>query len=348
MNGRIRIAFAREPSYFGAAGVDGKQVQVGVCRDTVSGRVVGMGSRAISPRYVEEQPRSIGYLSGLRLLPEHRGQGRLLARGYQFLRDLHADREADFYLTTIADENTAAIRLLTSGRAGLPVYHPWGRYSTLAIRPRAAAPGMRSLPGGPHFRTATIADRDMLVEFWHRFGKLRQFFPVYEAADLFCNAGLLSGLRPEDVALAFLGEELVATLAVWDQRNFKQTIVHGYDGWLAFGRPLYNAYARMMRRPVLPRPGSTLSCAVAAVPIVRGDDVKVFRLLLQWQLSQLRDRGVRTLLLGLHQDDPLMPAARKFTSVEFVTRLYVVYWPEDSPNLAAIMNRVPYLELGCL
>jgi hypothetical protein len=207
---------------------------------------------------------------------------------------------------------------------------------------------MRSLPGGPHVRTATIGDRDMLLEFWHRFGKLRQFFPVFETTDLFCNAGLLNGLRPEDVSLAFLGEELIGTLAVWNQRSFKQTIVHGYDGWLALARPLYNAYARMMQRPVLPRPGSKLSCAFAAVPIVCGDDVKVFRLLMEWQLRQLRGRGIQKLLLGLHQDDPLLPAARRFSSVEFVTRLYVVYWPEDTPNLATIMSRVPYLELGCL
>ena len=87
----------------------------------------------------------------------------LLARGYQFLRQLHADRRADFYLTTIADENRAAIRLLTSGRAELPVYNPWGRYITLAIRPRPDASAMGSNHDGLHFRTATIADRDILL-----------------------------------------------------------------------------------------------------------------------------------------------------------------------------------------
>jgi hypothetical protein len=129
MEGRIRVAFAREPSYFAAASVDGNQLQVGVCRDKATGHVVGMGSRSVSRRYVNGRPQPVGYLSGLRLLPEYRGQGGLLARGYKFLRQLHADNAARFYLTTISEDNEPAQRGLkrSGGPADLsalrPVYH---------------------------------------------------------------------------------------------------------------------------------------------------------------------------------------------------------------------------------
>jgi hypothetical protein len=349
MGGRFRIAFAREPSYFDAAAVDGKIVQVGICRDSVSNRVVGMGSRAVSLRYVNEQQRPVGYLSGLRLLPEYRGQGRLLARGYQFLKELHQDQTTEFYLTTIADQNVAAIQLLTSRRGGLPVYHPHGRFCTLALRPRRVASNGSCNDDKVHCRAGTLSDRNMLLEFWNRQGKLRQFFPVYKSSDLFeAKGGLLKGLRPQDVALAYRGQELVGTLAAWNQRSFKQTIIEGYTLWLAFARPLYNVCAQMMRWPVLPMAGSTLNCAYAAVPVIGSDDAGVFRSLLKWQLNRSAALGLQSLLVGLHEDDPLMPVAREFSRVEYITRLYIVYWPDDMPDLASLTGRVPYLELGSL
>jgi len=133
MHGDIELAFAREPSYFDASAVDGKYVQVVSVFDKKSRRLIGMGSRAINPCYVNGQVTNVGYLSALRLLPEYRGKAALLARGYQFFRELHNDHRAPFYLTTVAADNTPAIKLLTTQRAGLPIYHPLGKYCTLTL-----------------------------------------------------------------------------------------------------------------------------------------------------------------------------------------------------------------------
>jgi hypothetical protein len=347
MSGRIRVAFAREPSYFAAAEVDGKTVQVGICRDTTIGRVVGMGSRAVSPRYVNGQPQPVGYLSGLRLLPQYRGQGRLLARGYQFLRQLHADNATNFYLTTIADDNEAAIRLLTSGRGGLPIYQPWGRYVTMVMNTKRNRRG-RVSNDALDCRTATTADGAMILKFLRAHGPTRQFFPDYEESDLFTDAGLLKGLRPDDITLAFLNDELVGTLAAWDQRGFKQTFVCGYAGWLRFARPLYNACAWLARRPLLPQCGAMIDADVGAIPVVRGDDFGVFTMLLERQLDRLATRGTCRLLFGLHENDPLLSVARRYTSREYVTRLYIVTWPDGCEAIGELKGRVPYLELGCL
>jgi hypothetical protein len=347
MAGRIRVAFAREPSYFDATAVNGKNVQVGVCRDITTGRVVGMGSRAVSPRYVNGQPQPVGYLSGLRLLPQYRGQGRLLARGYQFLRQLHSDNSTRFYLTTIADDNDAAIRLLTSGRAGLPTYQPWGRYVTMVVNTKRTR-GDRSSNGDLHCRAATTADCSIILEFLHAHGPARQFFPAYNNGDLFTGAGLLKGLRPDDILLAFRNDELTGTLAAWDQREFKQTFVCGYAGWLRFARPLYNACAWLARRPLLPQCGAMIDADVGAIPVVRGDDFGVFTMLLERQLDRLASRGTCRLLFGLHENDPLLSVARRYTSREYVTRLYIVTWPDGCEAIRELKGRVPYLELGCL
>ena len=144
MEGRIAVAFRREPSWFAGAVVDGRFRQVVACRDTRTGRIIGFGCRSIRDVYLNGRPGLVGYLSGLRVLPEHRKLG-LVARGYAAFRELHGDGRVPFYLTTIAAGNRTALDVLTSGRAGLPTYHAAGTYHTVAIalprRPVAAATG---------------------------------------------------------------------------------------------------------------------------------------------------------------------------------------------------------------
>jgi hypothetical protein len=348
MEGSISVAFARQPSYFAAAEVDGTMVQVGIARDRDSGRIIGMGSRATSLRYVNGQPVCVGYLSGLRLRQAYRGQAGLLARGYRFLHQLHEDRRAKYYLTTIAEDNNVAMRLLTSGRAGLPVYHPWGSFHTFAI-----AAGRVAINGAVRHRPVDIqpacaSDRDAIVRFLNEHGPSRQFFPVYEAIDLFSGRGLLRGLSCDDLLLARRNGEIVGTLGCWNQRGFKQVIIHGYHGWLRAMRPVYNTWATIRGRPTLPGAGSILPLNLTAIPVVRADDPDVFRQLLNATLCRMAKHGEPLLLIAFHEADPLFPIARQDAGREYGTKLYIVYWPDDVPDLEALKQRVPYLELGGL
>ena len=88
---------------------------------------------SIGLRYVNGERVPVGYLAGLRLAATSTGAG----RGFW-----HADIVScasctttggpTYYFTTIAADNEVAT-VLTSKRAGLPVYHPCGRFHTLAI-----------------------------------------------------------------------------------------------------------------------------------------------------------------------------------------------------------------------
>jgi hypothetical protein len=347
MEGAISLAFMRRPSYFAAAQVEGRDVQIGILRDGESQKVVGMGSRAISSRYVNGKPTSVGYLSGLRLMHSLRGSAGLLARGYRFLRELHEDRATNFYLTTVANDNPVG-RVLTSARAGLPVYHPCGNYHTLAI---STSRFMRNCARGDNaieIRRAEESDRDAIVTFLNECGPARQFFPVYEREDLFSNRGLLQGLQPTDVTLAVRGTEIAGTIGCWDQRAFKQIIVDRYSPWLVALRPFYNMWASFRQQPVLPAAGSMLAATLAAIPVVRDDNEQVFRQLLATRLHDLAQQGNRLLLVGLHSADPLLRIAQRFAGRDYVTTLYIVYWPEEMPDIEDLLERTPYLELGSL
>ena len=345
MPGAVSVAFGREPSYFHAAVVEGRFRQVVVVRDETSRQVAGVGSRSVSMRYVNGQPTPVGYLSNLRLLSEHRGQG-LLVRGYKFLHRLHQDGRTPLYLTTIAAGNRPALALLTAGRAGMPEYHPAGHYHTLAI-PLTKARRTHAHNSTVNVRPARTDDVPAIMDFLTRVGPRRQFFPCYDAVDFLTGDGVLRDLRPEDVLLAFRDGRVVGTLAGWDQQAFRQDVIHGYGRPLNWLRPLYNTWAGLTKQPQLPRPGAPLRCLTAALPLVDDDDPSVFALLLGEMLSRRSGGKWDYLLLALHESDPLLTAvnvpARRYT-----TNVFTVFWEDGEPMRRSLDARPLYLELGSL
>jgi hypothetical protein len=345
MPGHIAVSFRREPSYFAGAQVDGRFRQVLAVRDRESGRLVGFASRSLGPRYVNGRTESIGYLSSLRILPEHRNRG-LLPRGYAHVRRLHADGRARLYLTTIAEGNRLALDLLTSGRAGLPTYHFAGRYHTLAL-PLPKRPEPRSPPEGVLIRSARPEDVPRISDWLRIEGPRRQFFPVYAAEDFTAADGIFKDLRTEDILLAWRGGQLVGVLAGWDQQGFRQTVVHGYGRLMSCVRPLYNAWACWRNLPGLPRPGEPFRYLTGALPVVQSADPQVFAAL----VDALRTRAAGAysyLLLGLHESDPLFAVTCSWRATRYITRLYLVCWQDGEAFRKGLDGRPPYLELGSL
>jgi hypothetical protein len=350
MPGPITVTFQREPSYFDAAVVEGDFRQVLACRDGNNGPIVGFGARAIDERYVNGRPEPVGYLSGLRLLEAHRNLG-LVARGYAYLRRLHEDGRTRLYVTTIAAGNEQAIRLLTSGRAGLPAYHFAGRYHTMALpigRGRRYV-GAQDSPRGANdvqVRPARPDDLPDVLAFLQAVGPGRQLFPRYQAGDFFNPSGALRDLAAYDLLLAFRAGKLVGTLGAWDQAGFKQTIVAGYGSYLRWLRGLYNCWAGLRGRPRLPQPGQALRYLTAALPVVAGDDAVVFKALVDALLC--RTPAAEYLLIGLAEGDPLLAVLRSYRGVCYTTNVYLVCWQDGDELRASFDGRPLYLELGSL
>ncbi len=349
-DGHIRVSFEREPSYFGASVVEGTDHRTVVCRDMHSlGRIVGMGSRATRLCWVNGAPHRVGYLSGLRIRAECRGVG-LLARGYYLLRQIHEQDPLPFYLTTIAAGNDRAWRLLTSGRAGLPDYQHICDYVSVAI-PLSRQSRTVPLPqtaGRYQLRLATQDDVPELVEFWKRCGCQREFFPVYDCSAFDADAGMLRGMRPEDVLIAYCGGKLVGTLAAWDQSAFRQSVVHDYGSWIAQLRPVINGLARLRGRAGLPSPGERLNLVFAAVPVIDTEHYDCFSALLRIQQQLASGVRHRHLVVGLCDHDPLLSVLSRQRATAYRTRLCVVRWDRHSSTVTLDRHRPPYLEVGSL
>jgi hypothetical protein len=352
----FRISLDRSPSFFSALEVEGDDPAV--CAfvtpggDDQAARVVGTGTMTQRAVFLNRSrvAEPVGQLGSGRIDPRFRG-GTMVARCFRFLHEWHLERQPRVFLTTILEDNVTARAIFESGRAGLPRYRDWGRLVTLNC------PVGRTQPVGldrsVEFRVSegSPGDEPLLVEFWNAHGPRRQFFPAYQQGHLRQDGGLLRGLRVQDLLLcrARTGGEILGTLGVWNQSDFRRWVVNRLPGTLRLSAPLLDLHARLTGGLRLPRPGESLDQRFVACCCAMDDDPGVFGVMLEAARDRLARQGGAWLTLGLHESDPLLATARRMKHRELYSRLYLVHWHEGREAAEAIEpDRCPYVEIGGL
>ena len=343
MPGKIAVSFRREPSFFAGCDVLGRQYQIIKCTDDSSNRIIGLGSRYINSCYINGAERRTGYLADLRIQPEYRGR-LALARGYRYLQELHNRDPAPLYLTMILDGNTAAETILTSGRAGLPVYRPAGKIRTPAV---FLDTRRRAIPlQGIVCRRARPPDRQKIFSFMalHRPGK--QFAQVVHEHDLGSNT--LRGLSIDDFYLAMRGDEIAGVIAAWDQSACRQTHVERYSLGLGLARPFYNLFSAVTPYRPLPSCGEKIPFFYLAFVTIENNDREIFASLLRYVYND-RCRSVwHYFIAGFHESDPLAGVLDDYRGISAAGRLFVVYYPENLPDYARLDGRIPNIEISMI
>jgi hypothetical protein len=345
LEGAIRVSLEGEPNGFLTAAIQGDIHQILVGRDEASGRLLGMGSRAVMQAYMNGRASGLGYLSQLRLDRGHRGMGSLLKAGYAKLRALHEDGAAPFYVTTIIEDNRSARRLLEAGLAGLPTYRLLEPYVTLVL---PVARGRARRPPGLSVDRAGPGDLEEIVACLQRNASRYQFAPHWTREDL-VSEQRTRDLRPEDFYLARRGDRVVGCLALWDQRGFKQAVVRGYHGTLRLMRPMINLVAPWLKSPRLPPPGTRLHNAFLSHVAVDDDEHIVLLALVDAAREGARARHLDYLTVGFARRSPLLDAlGRVGRHREYVSLIYVVHWEDGVEAVGRLDGRIPQLEAAIL
>ncbi len=351
MGGLIRLTLEREPSAWLAAGVEGERHHAVVARERASGRILGMGSRAVRQVWVDGERARMGYLAQLRVAPGFPAGRRLLAAGYDACDRQRRDDELPYDLTSIVADNAPARRLLERGLPGLPRYRRLCRLITLTIptRRRWTRPVAPTLLRSGRFGRATEADLPAIVQCLDRNLSRYQFAPAWTEDDLRSPART-RGLEAGDFLVFSGGEDpdqIAGCVAIWDQRAFKQVVVRDYAPALRRLRPLVNLFLAAVRRPRLPTPGSTLELAYLSHLAVDDDRPGVAVELIRAARRVAGRRGLDYLALSLTETNPMLPAIRHaFPARELESVLYLVHpFGGTSPELD---GRCPYVEAAIL
>jgi hypothetical protein len=342
--GRITVTLEREPDYFLGCSTMGPFCQVVVGRDDATGELVGVACRAVRRLWVNGEARDVGYLSQLRVHASYRGRW-LVSRGFRFFRALHADGRVTRYLTTITEDNHDAQGVLVEhARPHFPRYREVDRLATLTLLLRRGATRTSAGDGLEH---VTAPDPAEVAGFLERQGPEKQFFPVYTKDDL-QRSPTTRGLRAEDLLAVARDGRLVGVAGLWDQLDYKQTVVRDYAGALGWARPLCDAAAQVLGVSPLTPPGAIVRAAYLAFPCVAGNDPAVFRVLLARACAEAARRGYAWLLVGLVARDPLLAVAQRRFHVTYWSRLYMVAFEEEERRDEPLDGRLPYVEIAAL
>jgi hypothetical protein len=306
MPGRIRLRFEREPSYFAGCA---PETDVLVARDDE--RVVGVACRTMQKLYINGVAEEVGYLGQLRVDRSYRGQ-LLTARGYRVMRELHEQRPARGYYTTIVEGNAQAEGVLVRRSRGvMPQYRFLEMLVTCAVKSS----------GPPASRRLSVA-----ASRRHGAGET----PAQTAGGDAGGPHRLN-LFPSDEPQGEIVTVPGGSAAIVDQRAYKQTVVDGYDRALSLVRPLLR----------LPKPGATLNHAY--VTHFQAEDPHAL-------ISAILEKGKRFdhILFGFTESDPALAVARRFKPVEYISRIYTVAFDDGDDFHDRLLARPRAVDISAL
>lgn len=343
MRGAIRVGFTHEPNYFSGTRLAGAEDRTLTARE--HGRLVAAGRCTVQPRWLNGEVRRCAYLGELRLDTSVQGRWDILRRGYAFFAAEYAREPADFCFTSIVSDNRAARRILERGIRGLPRYEPLGGFNTLLLRARDA--GRPLLPAGLKLMSGDAVSITQLTEFLNSCARNRNLTVEWTTERL---ASLSAhGLRISDFLVIQQDDRIVGCAALWDQRTFRQIVVHSYAPWLNRLRPLANFSGAVLGWPHLPVPGTTLAHAFLSPLTVASEFTTVLPWLIVAGLGAAARRGFDCVALGFADCDPLWPdVARAFRGRKYESKFYAVQWPSMTASVSKLDAR-PFLpELALL
>ncbi len=338
--GKISLIYTRRPDPYASFKREGRRVDILVCRDTRTGRLMAVASASINRMFLNGNPADIGYVFGLRVRKEYRRKFLLVPKGFQYLFAQHESENIPFYLTTILEENRIARGLLEKRRPSMPVYEYFGDYETYAL----GTGRKRRRAGGFFFRKAEKSDTGALVAFLRTWGSRFQFFPVLDEVELDDPD---STLRYENFYILLDPDgEIAAAGALWDQRTYKQYLLSSYGGFYRLVFPVSFLFP-LFGYPGLAKPGTVLNFCTLSFWAIRDDDPGIFDLFLR-QVAVTTSR-FSYFVLGVDTRHPLRGALQRKPHIVYRARMYVVYTQENEPYVREIdRERIPYLEIGRL
>lgn len=344
MQGTISLSFEREPYFFDAARVEGRN-HVTLLSRNEEDKIVAIGSRSSRPYWVEGKLQQLGYLSQLRLVNEHRASPHRLMPGFEKMHEVHSEyKDVKYYIVTVLEENDKARRFLTSGSKKLPTHKEWSRLNTFVFQ----LVYKKIQNNGYFINRATQAEIPILVKLLQNVYSDKSLAPFWDEESLF---GVNSGLKPEDFFIGYnkSTNEPVACVAVWDQRSYKQVYVHDYEKKIKMFRPLLNLVRKWTKYPYFPQVGQAFSHAYLSHLAIAKNHDQVIIPLIQTAINENLSRGFHYLSLGLLQSSPYCDLIKKhYNPYTLRSVVYLAYWPEDEAELSVLPKVDAHLEIAIL
>ncbi len=338
--GNIHFTLQREPNFFEALDVEGYTPKVMAVINSANNEIACSAIRTKRMCYINGKAVQIGYLSGLRLVNKYKS-GTALPRIFNYLKENQSSENCALYFCSIFDDNTHAIKVLTSGKAGIPMFRKFGQFRTFIFKPSTV-----KIPGNlqVEIRKANKEDIDKMLDFLNKEGSAFQLFPVYERKDFINKTGIFKKSQLNDIAIACINGEIIGTMALLNQSAFRQWKIQHYSNSFKLLKPFINFGARISGKPVFPKEGESINYRILSLICIKNFDAEIFQRLLNFLTTSLT--GSTYIFAGFFEQNPLIHSLN-FPVVVLKSQIYTVHCTEESKQIK-YNQTIPHIELASL
>lgn len=310
MKGNISLSFERFPNFFAGSAIQCEKTEVYVCRRKDDQHIYGVFSVGKRRVFYQNKVQDLRYFSDLRIHPKVQG-ARLLYQITRYITD-HNLLEDGFAQTIVFADNTLMLKLIESlnqraGKLCIFKYYPAGNYNSYMVKfSRLKVQNHGNVP----VRKASENDIEGMNEFIKTNGSTKNFFPFYDFTRL--DTPYYQGLTIDKFYLAIANEEIIGIAGVWDQKDIKQTKIHGYSKLFSSVRPLFNLFSFITGGLKLPPAGTTLNYLAIHTILIKDNDPIILKKILQTISNDYAKAGFDYFLIGFDEKDELNEALSIF------------------------------------
>lgn len=337
--GLLKLNFERSPNYFFGSAITSQHYYVVIAENPNNMQIDGVASIGVRKAYINGVIKSVTYVNDLRISEAWRG-GRLLFM--LFKKSCEYMDKNELIQFVIMQENVNSINAVTYGRAGMPACYPFGKLATYIVSTTYDNAKASKL----NIRKANTSDIGKIQRFFDVNAPRKQFFPAYEFSKIENNP-YYRGITINDYYIALSNNKIIGMCGVWKQKNFKQTKIIGYPGWMSLTRPLYNLWCNVRGGLPLPKKGKVADYVMLHTILVKDDDSSILKGLLKHIRMDLSKKNEKTMILGLCLGDPLQQALRGFKFKNIHSLHYLASYEHD-PREQLDKQLPMYLEIARL
>ncbi len=310
--GNIGVQFLRGEDPVSSLLREGEAVCL-VLRDNEQDKIIGMGGCVIRQGFIGGEQKNIGYLTGLKLLPQYHKKFPGIAAAYRWIAD--NTKQVDYYYTTILSENTYVHKMLEKRRKNMPIYHYLGDYRTFIFK----SGGKKRILKGLTFGRCTEKEA---LEFYHEKAAKHEFSVLSPLQNDLQNASFFALYKDKNpIAIAY----------ALDQREYKQYIIRSYGGIVKLLRYLLTG---VFGYPKFPKKNQTVGIASAGIYLGQQTKKEEIDFLLDRLLVDYTDTDM--VMIGAHSNHPLFETLSKRRHIAYDARLYQVSFNTDESDLLDI------------
>lgn len=337
--GLVTLNFERNPDFFHGSNITARTSNIMLAEDSDNGEISALFSLGKREVFVNGEKQDVLYANDLRISETQRG-GRLLLKVFKESRKMVGPDE--FAQTVILNENMASLSTVASGRAGLPTYYPYGELTTYIVSTAYDFAPRSKI----EIQTADESDVEAMQAFFNHEAAQKQFYPAYDFSKV-KDDQYYRDIHLNNYYLAKDGGKIIGITGTWKQKNFKQTKIIDYPGWMALARPFYNLWCRFFGGFPLPQKGQVANYNSLHTIVAKDNNPLILSALLKHIRKQLAKQGEHTMILGICDNDPINIGLKGFVARKMKSQHFLACFGKDSrTNLEQSMPM--YLEVSRL